>query len=288
MKIDYRSIFVAPKGNLLVSIDLSQAESWVVAHLANEHNMKYALENSDIHCQCAGAVFLLTGCNHDWMKETRTCKICNGTLTKDQRYLGKRRNHASSYGMGPSKAMEVINGDSDKPPYISISLSESKEHDKAWHSFYNVKDWWLEVKLKDRRITTSYGRERTFYSQWGDELEREKIAFEPQSTVGDHFNGAVHPLVQQKGGLIEIYRQLIKPYNCGNVRCTHTSCHKIINQSHDSCIIEAPSSAAPEIGIKAQHLLLRPIIIKDESFIIPTDGKIGERWQESEMEDLVA
>lgn len=286
MKLDYRSIFIAPKNKLLVHIDLSQAESWVVAYLANERNMKYALRHSDIHCQGAGAIFFLNGCNHDWVKKTRTCNNCNSTLTDDQRYLGKRRNHASSYGMRPKKAMEVINSDSDKPPYISISLKESEEHHKLWHAFYDVKGWWHEVFRKDRKMTTSYGRTRYFYGQWGDDLEREKIAFEPQSTVGDHFNGAIHPIVQQKGGLIEIYRQLIKPYNCGEVRCRHHDCHKIINQSHDSCILELPSENAIEIGLKAQDLLLREIVINDEEFTIPCDGKIGDRWSEREMEKL--
>lgn len=287
MKLDYRSIFVAPKGKLLVAIDLSQAESWVVAYLADERNMKYALKYSDIHSQGGGALFYLTGCNHDWVKETRTCKICGTTLTKDQRYIGKRYNHASSYGMSEYKAMEVINQDSDKPPYVSVSLAESRVFSKAWHSFYNVKDWWMEVKLKDREMTTSYNRTRTFYGQWGDDLEREKIAFEPQSTVADHFNGKIHPLVGKKGGLIEIYRQLIRPYNCGNVKCIHPNCHKIINQSHDSCILELPSTNAKDIGLQANNLLLRPIVIKDEEFTIPTDGLIGDRWAESEMEKLV-
>lgn len=286
MKVDYRSIFIAPKGKLLVSIDLSQAESWIVAYLANERNMKYALKYSDIHCQGAGAIFYLTGCNHDWVKKTRTCKKCGVVLTNDQRYLGKRRNHASAYGMNAYKSMTVVNADSDKPPYVSISLEESEEQYKYWHSFYNVKDWWAEVKEKDRVIVTSYGRSRTFYGQWGDELEKEKIAFEPQSTVADHFNGMVHPEVGKEGGLLEIYKQLIKPYFCGNVWCTHRECHKIINQSHDSAIFEIPSENAKEVGLHANTLLLRPIIIKDEEFTIPTDGKYGERWQEDEMEKL--
>ncbi|HEY4699020.1 MAG TPA: hypothetical protein VIH27_01430 [Nitrososphaerales archaeon] len=277
MKLDYRSIFVAPPGKLLVVTDLSQAESWVVAYLADERNMKYALHKSDIHCQTGGALYFQTGCDHHWVKETLSCTKCRVILTKDQRYLSKRRNHASSYGMGPDKAMRIINADSDKPPYISITLKESDEHHKNWHNFYNVKGWWAEVLGKDRIITTSYGRTRIFYDEWGDDLERKKIAFEPQSTVADHFSGMVHPLVRKKGGLIEIYRQLIKPYKD----------HKITNMSHDSCILELPKENARDIGLQAEELLRRPIIIKDEEFTIPTDGLIGDRWSEGEMEKLV-
>lgn len=287
MKISFRSIFKAPTGKLLVAVDLSQAESWIVAFLANEKNMKYALMHSDIHCQSAGVIFFSGNCNHDWVKKDRTCKKCGAILTKDQRYLGKRRMHASSYKMGAKKAMEVINADSDKPPFISITLKESEAHSIAWLNFYQVKGWWIEVEGKDRTITTTYGRSRTFYAQWGEDLEREKIAYEPQSTVADHFNGAIHPIIQKEGGLIHIYKKLIKPYWCGNTYCEHRECHKIINQSHDSCILELPSENASDIGKEAMHLLLRPLIIKDEEFIIPVDGKIGDRWDEEEsMEDL--
>lgn len=286
MKLDYRSIFIAPPGKLLVHTDLSQAESWVVAYLADERNMKYALHNSDIHCQTGGALYFRTGCDHHWVKFTLTCTRCGATLTKDQRYLSKRRNHSSSYGVGPDKAMRVINADSDKPPYISITLKESKEHHENWHAYYNVKGWWGEVLQKDRVMTTSYGRTRRFYDEWGDELERKKIAFEPQGTVADHFSGVIHPLVGKEGGLIEIYRRLIRPYNCGAISCDHRECHKIINMSHDSCILELPSENARDVGLQAEQLLLRPIVIKDEEFTIPTDGLIGERWSEGEMEEL--
>lgn len=283
MKVNYRSIFIASKGKLLVSIDLSQAESWIVAYLSDERNMKYALMNSDIHCVSGGAIYFLNGCNHDWDKSNRTCIKCNNILSKEQRYTAKRRNHASSYGMSPYKAMEVINSDSDKPPYVSISLSESKEHHKLWHSYYDIKSWWAEVKSKDRQMTTTYGRSRTFYGQWLDspidkpsDLEREKIAYEPQSVVADHFSGMIHPIVQKKGGLIEIYRQLIKPYVD----------HNIVNMSHDSCILELPKECAREVGLRSMRLLERPIVIKDEEFTIPCDGKIGDRWSEGEMEEL--
>ena len=201
--------------------------------------------------------------------------------------MGKRRNHSSSYGANAYKSMEVINKDSDKPPYLSITLKESEEHHKRWHALFNVINWWAEVKSKDRVVITSYGRSRTFYGQWIEspvdkpsELEKEKIAYEPQSVVADHFNGKIHPIVRKEGGLIKIYEKLIKPFNCGNVYCSHTNCHKIINQSHDSCILELPSSNARDVGLESKQLLLRPLVIKDEEFTIPVDGLIGERWSE--------
>lgn len=288
-----RSMYIAPKGKILIEADLSQAESWIVAFLANEPNMKRALMYGDIHTQTAGSALFNKKeednpwCQHDWEKDTRKCKLCGRVVDKSGRYVGKRYNHASAYRMGASRAAEVINKDSDKPPYVTVTIKESKEFQDSWHAYYNIKDWWREIERKldyNRTITTTYGRTRTFFAQWGDDLFKEATAYEPQSTVADHFNGAIHPEIRVHGGLIQIYRQLIEPFNCGSPYCNHTSCHKIINQAHDSCILEVPEPNHTDIAVQAQRLLLRPLIINGEEFTIPVDLKRGERW--GELEEL--
>lgn len=280
VKISLRSMYIAPPGKVLVAADLSQAESWIVAYLANEPSMKYSLNKSDIHTDSAAALFHPeNSCLHRWRKredgETRFCTICEIEIVKSARYIGKRYNHASAYRMKYVRAAEVINKDSDKPPFVTVTLSESKMFQERWHARYNLKNWWASIENKlsnSRTLTTVYGFRRTFFSQWGDELFKEATAFEPQSTVADHFNGAIHPELGIRGGLIEIYRQLVVPYPA----------HKIINQSHDSCMMEVPASSGVEIGQRMMALLKRPIVINGEEFTIPTDGEIGERWGEME------
>lgn len=281
MKLSMRSMIVAAPGNVLVAADLSQAESWVVAYLADEPNMKKSLHDGDIHTETAGSALFHpdVGCQHNWHtedKELWTClNGCEHTVVKTGRYIGKRYNHASAYRMSYIRAAEVINKDSDKPPYVTVTLEESKTFSTRWHQFYNIKNWWNEIEQqlsRERAITTSYGRKRIFFAQWGESLFKEATAYEPQSTVADHFNGMVHPQVGVKGGLLEIYRQLVKPYPE----------HKIINQSHDSAILEVPVTVGHEIVERMQVLLRRPIVIHGEEFTIPTDGEIGERWGEME------
>src|SRR5690606_10682893 len=284
IKISLRSMYIAPPGKVLVAADLSQAESWIVAYLANEPSMKYLLYERDSHTDSAAAQFYPTNsCLHKWQKkedgETRFCTKCAIEIVKSARYIGKRYNHASAYRMKYVRAAEVINTDSDKPPFVTVTLSESKMFQERWHARYNLKNWWADIENKlanSRTLTTVYGFRRTFFSQWGEELFKEATAFEPQSTVADHFNGAIHPELGIRGGLIEIYRQLVVPYKD----------HKIINQSHDSCMMEVPASSGVEIGQRMMALLKRPIVIKGEEFTIPTDGEIGERW--GEMEPLKA
>lgn len=283
MKLSIRSMIRATKGFSLVAVDLSQAESWIVAYLANEPNMKRALQFGDIHTETAGNAlfFSNTGCNHDWKKLISTikkewhCSVCQRIVTELMRYVGKRYNHASSYRMEAVRAAEVINKDSDKPPYFTVTIKESKEFSTAWHAYYNLKLWWSDIERQlneTRSLTTPYGRKRIFFGAWGNELFKEATAFVPQATVAAHFNGQTHPELGIRGGLKEIYRQLVKPYVSDG--------HKIINQSHDSCILEVPSVVSREIGQACMRLVKRPLVINGEMFTIPVDGEIGERWGE--------
>lgn len=281
-KISIRSIFVAPKGKLLVQVDLSQAESWIVAYASGDQNMIHSLNHSDIHADTASSVVVdpENYCQHVWLKanDTHTCINCKLEVIKPARYIGKRTNHASGYRMKAPRFVQVVNKDSDKPPYITITLNQGKLYQQRWHARYpNVsKVWWPDIEYRlnrdGRKLTTCYGRTRQFFQKWGDELFKEATAFEPQSTVADHFNGAIHPLLGIKGGLLEIYRQLIQPYP---ERC-------IINQSHDSCIVEVPKGEAREVGLEMQRLIRRPIVMNGVEFTIPVDGEIGERWGELE------
>ena len=273
-------MIVAPKGKLLVAADLSQAESWIVAYLAQDLNMQYSLNHSDIHTDSAAVLFFPDNfCQHKWKKEPnedRVCIVCGCIITKVMRYIGKRYNHASSYRMKPPKAAQVINKDSDKPPYVTVTLNESKLYQERWHSRYRVKtNWWPEIEeqlRRNRTLTTTYGRKRTFFGNWGEELFREATANEPQSTVADHFNGALHPELRIPGGLLAIYKKLVKPYKD----------RKIINQSHDSALLEVPAQDGREVGLEMQTLLRRSLVIKGVEFTIPVDGEIGERYGELE------
>ena len=272
----------APTGKVLIQCDLSQAESWIVAYRANERNMKHALMYGDIHTESAGnALFYAnSSCPHKWHKldpkiKLWTCENCGVTVDELMRYVGKRYNHASAYRMGPDRAAQVINKDSDKPPYFTVTVKQSKIFSAAWHSYFELKPWWADIEKQlfdTRSITNAYGRKRTFFAQWGNELFKEATAYDPQSSVADHFNGKTHPELGIKGGLREIKKQLVNPYKD----------HKLINQSHDSAILECPLIVGQEMALRMKALLLRPLVIRNEEFTIPADAEWGDRWGELE------
>lgn len=251
-------MFVAPKGKLLVACDLSQAETWIVAWLANEPNMKHFLLTSDIHTETAVALF-----NKPF-----------ADIIVEERYIGKQNNHASSYDMGPDKQAQVINKKSDQPPYVTVTVAQCRVYQKDWHRlFSNIHQWHDEVKYQlnqNMTLITPYGRKRVFYGAWDKQLWKEAYAHTPQSTVSDHFHGCIQTDLGIKGGLLGIYKNVVTPEIC------------IINDAHDSCMLEVPRNSALEIGERVRSQLKRPLVVNGESITIPVDLEIGERWGEME------
>jgi DNA polymerase I-like protein with 3'-5' exonuclease and polymerase domains len=255
-------MFIAPKDKLIVMVDLSQAESWIVAYLANEVKMKEALALGIIHEQtAANALFF--------------CPI--EEVSKTMRYLGKRSNHALSYRMSGKRLTQVVNKDSDQPPFITITNQQGNEYHDNWHRYYDLKEWWYSIEKqldRDRTLITPYGRRRTFYGNLQNPYERHEVhkqatAHVPQSTIADHFTGKLHPELGIKGGLKEVYRQVIQP-SSGNI--------ELCNMSHDSLAMYVPKNLVSEITEQTKQLIARPIVVNGELFTIPVDAEIGERY----------
>lgn len=277
-KLKIRSIVRARPGHELVAFDLSQAESWVVAYEANEPTMKRALQFGDIHSETACAIFHedKVGCEHKWASagDDKLCDVCQVLILYGERYSGKKTNHATAYGEEAPMLMVSINKESDKPPYITIDIHQAKRYNTAWHNLYNIKSWWdhLQYELQQTRtLTNTYGRRRMFFQQWGNSLFKEAYAFKPQSTVADHFNGAIHPQLGIKGGFKELYnRHVTRGY------------YTIINHAHDSLLLHIPKPVSEDLIYEIRSILERPMVINNEQFTIPVDGERGERFGELE------
>lgn len=261
-----RSQVTAPPGKLLISADLSQAEAWIVAYKANEQNMKKVLGSGLIHWLSARIIF------EKGLPDDLTDKVkVKENVSDNEKYLGKKMNHSCNYRTGPFMIAIMINAESDKPPFVTVTVKQTKLYHERWLSFYNLDVWWKEVEeamYRDRTLTTPYGRKITFYGQMGDSLFKEATAYVPQSTVADHMYGYVQPEIGIKGGLLGIKRNI----------CNKEI--KMINSSHDSVLLEVPEKEVNEIVERVKKELLRPIMISGETFTIPVDIDIYERWNE--------
>lgn len=257
-----RSMYRAPTGKLLCAFDLSAAEAWVVAYLARDLAMQRVLAEGDLHAYAACGIFSKPY-NYDSPKES---------VSKDERYIGKKMNHAGNYRTGPFKIAEFIN----KEGQITISVADAKRFHEAWLKTWSLFGWWGEIDemlQRTRTITTAYGRRRKFWGIWGEDLKKEATAFEPQSTVADHMHGAIHPELGIRGGNLGIYQDLVLPSKGEIVMC---------NTAHDSVMLEVPTALVDEVVPQVVALLKRPLVIKGEQFTIPVDAEVGERWGELE------
>ena len=259
-KYAIRSMLRASPGYILLSLDLAQAEAWIVAYLANCRAMKEALSRPDefgFHNTSSRAIF----------------DIPDTILpTKDQRYLGKKFNHSGNYGTSAMMISFMVNVESINPPYITLSVADSKRLHAKWKELYfEVPLWWESIQrdlATSRTLRTPYGRERTFYGQWGDSLFKEAYAYKPQSTVGDHCLGLTQDELGIPGGIRSIYKNLVPK----GIR--------ILNTAHDSVIIECPVGTEKEVYAECYSYMYRPLVVNGETIHIPVDGEIGERWGE--------
>jgi DNA polymerase I-like protein with 3'-5' exonuclease and polymerase domains len=266
VKYPIRSQYCAPPSKLLCGFDLSAAEAWVVAYLANDPNMKRELANGDLHSFSAIGIFDIK------VDLSVPGKEKYSHITKEQRYVGKKMNHAGNYRTGPFKIAEFIN----KEGIISISVAEAKKFHAKWLSTFNLHNWWSEIDYiaaSSRTMTTVYGFRRKFWGVYNDDLKKEMTAFEPQSTVADHMHGAVQRELGIRGGNLAIYEDIVLPSRGAIAMC---------NTAHDSVMLEVPKSLVSSIVPEVISLLRRPLIIKGEQFTIPVDAEVGERWGELE------
>src|SRR5690606_16816701 len=112
-----------------------------------------------------------------------------GDVTDVMRYLAKKVVHASNYGMGPKRLVEVVNEDSATTG-IKLTLREATElMDRYFLLYPQIKEnFWREVEQELRRsrtLNTPFNGRRDFFGRWDDKLLREAYSYIPQSTVGD-------------------------------------------------------------------------------------------------------
>lgn len=268
MKI--RSFLIPTPGNIFIQGDLSQAESWIVAYSAKNENMIWSLNNSDIHVNTAEDF-------DDLVVGSTPLDQWKSGLWKLKRYTAKRCNHAFAYRMTAPRFVQVFNKDAIDMHIPAMSNKDGNTYRNKWLKRYALKSWWDEIEQTlgvTHTLTTPYGRIRSFFAAWGQELFKEATAFIPQSTVADHFNGAVQPELGIEGGLLKLW-------SIWKDRC------KFVNQSHDSCIVDIhPSMQDDYIGDFLKYIR-RPIMIKDVQFTIPASIEVGDRWGDlEEIKDL--
>jgi DNA polymerase-1 len=241
-----RNGFIAGSGNVLLSVDYSQIELRIVAHMAEDEGMLTAFrQGQDIHATTAAAIY----------------SVPLEAVTKDQRRHAKAINFGLIYGMsafGLTRSTE-------------LTLAESQDFvDAYFKQFPGVKrylDGIRKIAAERGYVETLLGRRRYFPMLKNpanvnvrNREEREAINAPIQGTAADIMKIAMLkiPAVLQEAGLSG----------------------KMLLQVHDEIVLECPESEldktarAVQKTMEAAYPLNIPLL---------TEARWGPRWGEMQV-----
>jgi len=241
-----RNGFIADKGNLLLSVDYSQIELRIVAHMANDEAMLAAFRaGEDIHATTAAAIY----------------DIPLEQVTKDMRRHSKAINFGLIYGMSAFGLTRTT----------ELTLAEAENFVKAYfQKFPGVKKYLDGIRRDAAEIgyvETLLGRRRYFPAlqskqnvQMKNREEREAINAPIQGTAADIMKIAmikIPPALQAKG---------LKA--------------KMLLQVHDELVLEVPKKEIEETVKVVQQTMANAY---DMSIPLETEARAGKSWGEMEV-----
>jgi DNA polymerase-1 len=238
--------FVADPGNILVSLDYSQIELRIVAHMARDEAMLNAFRaGQDIHATTAAAIY----------------GIPLAAVTKEQRRHAKAINFGLIYGMsafGLTRSTE-------------LTLSESQDFVEAYFKqFPGVKKYLDGIRRSAREtgyVETLLGRRRYFPALKGtlnqtlrNREEREAINAPIQGTAADIMKIAmikIPPAIAQAG--------------------LHG---RMLLQVHDELVLECPRAELNATVDMARNVMENAYLM---SIPLTTDARWGTNWDELKL-----
>ena len=238
-----RNGFIADKGNLLLSVDYSQIELRIVAHMAQDEAMLAAFRaGEDIHATTAAAVY----------------DIPLDDVTKDMRRHAKAINFGLIYGMSAFGLMHST----------GLTLAESEDFVKAYFKKFPGIKKYLDGIRRDAAeigyVETLLGRRRYFPAlqtktnvQLKNREEREAINAPIQGTAADIMKIAMLKIPQalKNAGLSA----------------------KMLLQVHDKLVLEVPKKEINETAKVVQDTMANAYPM---SIPLDTEARAGISWGE--------
>ncbi|MBI5297135.1 MAG: DNA polymerase I [Chloroflexi bacterium] len=236
-----RNGFIAAKGNVLLSVDYSQIELRIVAHMAEDEGMLAAFRaGQDIHATTAAAV-------HGIPLEQ---------VTKDMRRHAKAINFGLIYGMSAFGLTRTTD----------LTLAEAEDFVKAYFKqFPGVKkylDGIRDLAAKQGYVETLLGRRRYFPALQGslnvqvkNREEREAINAPIQGTAADIM----------KIAMLQIPGALAKANLSG----------RMLLQVHDELVLECPRKEMEQTARVVQETMSAAYPL---SIPLSTEARYGASW----------
>ena len=241
-----RNGFIAGKGNVLLSVDYSQIELRIVAHMAQDEGMLAAFRaDEDIHATTAGAIY----------------GVPAEQVTKEMRRHAKAINFGLIYGMSSFGLTRSTD----------LTLSEAETFVKAYFKkFPGIKEYLDGIKkqaAQDGYVETLLGRRRYFPAlqskqnvQIKNREEREAINAPIQGTAADIM----------KIAMLQIPSALAK----AKLKA------KMLLQVHDELVLECPQDELEKTAQVVQDTMANAYPL---SIPLSTEARYGKNWGEMKV-----
>jgi DNA polymerase-1 len=239
-----RKAFIAPPGKVILSLDYSQIELRILAHITDDPGLCTAfINNQDIHASTASEIY----------------GVDLTEVTSDMRRAAKAVNFGIAYGQGAYGLAENL----------GISRKEAQEIIKRYFErFYKVKEYMKSTIIEAENkgyVSTFMGRRRILHDIRSQNNMLKKIA--ERSAINAPIQGAASDIV--KIAMIEIMKEL------------NTTKFKNVNlllQVHDELVFECDEGSAEEIKKALIFIMENVVKLKVPLRVF---GSIGKNWDEA-------
>lgn len=238
-----RKGFIGSPGQMLVSVDYSQIELRIVAHLSRDEAMQNAFRaGQDIHTATAAAIY----------------RVPLNEVTKEQRRHAKAINFGLIYGMsafGLSRSAD-------------LTLAEAENFVKAYfQQFPAVKDYLDNIRrqaARDGFVQTMFGRKRYFPNLQHPPTQQIRMR-EEREAINAPIQGSAADIIKRA------MLQLPKVLKQEGLKA------KMLLQVHDELVLECPQDQ-----LKQTASLVQKVMESAATLDVPleTDVSYGTNWAE--------
>ena len=238
---EVRHAFIASSGHQLVSVDYSQVELRIVAHMAHDNAMVDAFQaGQDIHATTAAAIY----------------SVPLEKVSKDQRRRAKGINFGLIYGISAYGLMR----------YTELTLAESENFMEAYfRQFPGVKYFLDNMRLRAAEqgyVETLLGRRR-YFPGLKNQSNRNIRNREEREAINAPIQGTAADIM--KIAMLHVAAALGEAGLRG----------KMILQVHDELVIEAPTEEVSETAEVVQRAMENCF---EMSVPLATEAKYGPNW----------
>lgn len=256
----HRACAVADHQFAMSYADLKQAESNVVAHIADDEAYIEAHKSGDVHTYVTRLVWPDLPWTGDLKKDKAIAKQnpkWDQAPGHDFRFQAKRIQHGSNYGLTPPGISMIA--------HIPRSEAEAAQRN-YFYAFPGIKAWQEEIakKVKNHEtLVNPVGREITLFGRpWDPHTYKQALAFIPQSAVADILDIAMYRIWNE-----------ISPDEL-----------QLFAQVHDALLLQFLTGRM-DIIKRATDLMRIPVPIGKRILIIEPEVAIGRNWGKRSKEN---